>query len=54
MRKSDLKIGDKIITNIYDAGAGETLKITCINRENSVVEMGPYVCNYENIDKRYK
>lgn len=54
MRKSNLKVGDKVTTEIYGAGENEILKITCINREKSIVEMGKYVCNYENIDKRYK
>ena len=40
MKKSDLKVGDKIIQLEYGAGSGRPLTITDIDKENGIIGMG--------------
>ena len=54
MKKSDLKIGDKIIQIINGAGSGSPLKITDIDKEYGIIEMGWYGCSYDGVHKYHR
>ena len=52
MKKSDLKVGDKIIQTIGGAGSNCPLTITDIN--SGIIEMGIYGCFLEDVHINHK
>lgn len=55
MKKSNLKIGDKIIQTVNGAGSNRPLTITDLDRteEHIIVGMGMYGCCYDGIEKNH-
>lgn len=54
MKKSDLKIGDKIIQIKSGAGSGRPLTITDIDTEYGIIGMGVYGCYVDGVEKYHK
>lgn len=54
MKKSNLKVGDKIIQIENGAGSGRPLMITDIDSEYGIVGMGAYGCSMDGIEKHHK
>lgn len=54
MKKSDLKVGDRIIQITPGAGSGVPKTITDIDEEFGIIGMGPYGCALDTVDEDHK
>jgi hypothetical protein len=54
MKKSNLKVGDKIVQIVSGAGSGIPLEITDIDRECGIIGMGYYGCSYDGVQVNHK
>jgi len=54
IKKSDLKVGDKIILIVNGAGAFAHLEITDINYEHGIIGMGTYACSLKDVHRLHK
>ena len=56
MKKSELKVGDRIIQESNGAGSGRPLKITDIKTyegDLKIIGMGLYCCNFDGVEKSH-
>lgn len=54
MKKSDLKVGDKLIQSLNGAGCRKALKITDIDTEYRIVGMGCFATSLDKVHINHK